>query len=72
MLLRVSSISPGMVETEFTMVSQYGNKESAESFYNKFKCLEAEDIANAVLYILSTPAHVEVNDVLIRPTAQTS
>ncbi|KAK9809154.1 hypothetical protein WJX72_010332 [[Myrmecia] bisecta] len=68
--LRVSSISPGMVETEFNVVSSFGNEDVAKKKYEQFKCLEAADIAQAVLWCLASPDHMEVNDILIRPTAQ--
>lgn len=70
MPLRVSSISPGMVETEFDVVQTFGNEEAARERYSKFKCLQPEDISDAVLWVLASPDHMEVNDILIRPTEQ--
>ena len=68
--LRVSSISPGVVETEFDAVRNYGDTQSAGELYSKFQCLQAEDVAQAVLWALSAPDHVDVHDILMRPTAQ--
>eukprot|EP00891_Asterochloris_glomerata_P009316 jgi/Astpho2/9316/fgenesh1_pm.00142_%23_1_t len=70
--LRVSCISPGMVETEFDYVSNYHDQQIGGKRYEQMKCLEAEDIAQAVVYCLAAPDHVEVNDVLMRPTAQST
>ncbi len=56
--IRVTSIEPGMVDTPF-----FDSKPSLEA-------LQAEDIANAVMYAVSQPPHVDVNEILIRPTAQ--
>ena len=70
--LRVSCISPGMVETEFDFVSNYHDQQLGGKRYEQMKCLEAEDIAQAVVYCLAAPDRVEVNDVLMRPTAQST
>lgn len=69
--IRITSISPGIVETEFAE-KYHQNAEKAQQTYSQFPVLQAVDIANAVAYTLSQPAHVEVNDVLVRPTQQTS
>lgn len=69
--VRISSISPGIVETEFAK-KYHQSAEKAQETYSQFEVLQADDIANAVAYVLSQPKHVEVNDVLIRPTQQTS
>lgn len=68
--LRVSCISPGVVETEFAEVSSYGSKEDAKKRYAAFKCLQANDIAQAVVWCLTAPDHMDINDICIRPTAQ--
>ena len=69
--IRISSISPGIVETEFAQ-KYHQSAEKAEQTYSQFPVLQAVDIANAVAYALSQPEHVEVNDILVRPTQQTS
>ena len=69
--IRISSVSPGIVETEFAE-KYHQSTEQAEKTYSQFPVLQAVDIANAVAYALSQPEHVEVNDILIRPTHQTS
>jgi len=67
--IRISCISPGLVETEFQEKYQ-GSTEKAKETYSKFKCLQAEDMASTVKYVLSVPLHMEINDVLVRPTSQ--
>jgi NADP-dependent 3-hydroxy acid dehydrogenase YdfG len=67
--IRISSISPGLVETGFA-ANFYGSKERAEVIYGSIDTLQPEDIAEIVSFLLSLPAHVEVNDVLVRPTQQ--
>ena len=68
--IRVTSIEPGVVATELTDTI---TDESLQGFIEnakKMETLQAEDIANAILYAVESPSHVNVNEVLIRPTAQ--
>ncbi len=68
--IRVSSIDPGMVETEFSLVRFRGDAERAAAVYRGFQPLTAEDVADAVLYVVNAPEHVNVLDMVILPTAQ--
>ena len=68
--IRVSSIDPGMVETEFSKVRFRGDEERAAAVYRGFQPLTADDIADAVLYVVNAPEHVNVLDMVILPTAQ--
>lgn len=68
--LRVSGISPGCVATEFFTVRAHGDAEAAATATASLACLDPGDIADAVLWALSAPAHMEVNDIIIRPTQQ--
>ncbi|MEQ8625429.1 MAG: SDR family NAD(P)-dependent oxidoreductase [Vicingaceae bacterium] len=68
--IRVSAVCPGAVETEFSEVRFEGDKSRAKSVYDGYQPLKAEDIAEAVLFVCSRPAHVTINDLLIMPTAQ--
>lgn len=68
--VRVSQISPGAVETEFSLVRFKGDAAKAKSIYEGYIALKAEDIANAVLYAASCPLHVNVSEIIIMPTAQ--
>lgn len=69
--IRVSEVSPGAVETEFSEV-RWQDKERARLFYHDFNPLLAEDIADAVHYCLTRPQHVDIAQMLIMPTAQAS
>ncbi len=70
--VRVTSVDPGMVETEFSEVRFNGDKERAKNVYKGLKPLSADDIADAVLYALKCPAHVNISEMIILPTAQAS
>lgn len=70
--IRVSSIAPGMVETEFSLVRFKGDESKAEQVYEGFAPLKAEDIADSLLFIATRPEHVSINDILIMPSAQAS
>ena len=70
--IRVSQLAPGAVETEFSVVRFHGDKEKADSVYKGFKPLTPDDVADAVFYVANTPKHVNINDLVIMPTAQAS
>ena len=70
--IKVSQIAPGMVDTEFSTVRFHGDKQKADNVYLGLMPLFAKDIADAVLYVVTRPAHVCINDMLIMPTAQAS
>ncbi len=70
--IKVSQIAPGMVDTEFSTVRFHGDKNKADKVYEGLMPLYAQDIADAVLYILTRPEHVCINDMLIMPSAQAS
>ena len=70
--IKVTSIAPGMVETEFSEVRFHGDKEKAKNVYKGFEPLLAEDIADAILYVVTRPKHVCINEMIIMPTAQAS
>lgn len=66
----MSAISPGVVETEFFSVRAYGDEAAAKAVTTQFPCLQPADIAAAILWCLAAPAHMEVDDVVVRPTQQ--
>ncbi|TWR24661.1 SDR family oxidoreductase [Mucilaginibacter achroorhodeus] len=68
--IKVTAIHPGMVETEFSEVRFKGDKERAKKVYQGFEPLKATDIAETIWFVVSRPAHVNINDLLIMPTAQ--
>ena len=68
--IKVTSIAPGAVDTEFSLVRFKGDSERAAKVYEGFTPLFAEDIAEAILFAVTRPAHVNINDMLIMPTAQ--
>jgi NADP-dependent 3-hydroxy acid dehydrogenase YdfG len=68
--LRVSAISPGLVETNFFKVRAFGDEEAARAAVSSMQCLQPSDVAEAVLWCLSAPAHMNVCDVVVRPTEQ--
>lgn len=70
--IKVSEIKPGLVQTEFSEVRFKGDKEKADKVYQGFDALQAVDIAETIEFILSRPAHVNIADMLVFPSAQAS
>ena len=68
--IKVSSISPGMAETEFSIVRYHGDEEKAKNVYKGLIPLSADDIADTLEFIVTRPPHVSINDVLITPAQQ--
>lgn len=68
--IRVTGIYPGAVETEFSIVRFHGDEARAKAVYQGFDSLLASDIADAIYYVISTPLHVNINELVIMPTAQ--
>ena len=68
--IRVTAIHPGAVETEFSEVRFKGDTERAKKVYEGFEPLHARDIAEAIWFSVSRPAHVNINEMLIMPVAQ--
>lgn len=70
--IRVSAIHPGAVETEFSEVRFKGDKEKAKNVYKGFKALQPEDIADIINFVVTRPYHVNIEDLIVYPTAQAS
>lgn len=70
--IRVSGIHPGLVETEFSDVRFKGDTERAKTVYSGYKALQAEDIADIIHFVVTRPYHVNIEDLVVYPTAQAS
>ena len=70
--VRVSTVDPGMVETEFSVVRFHGDRERADRVYRGMTPLTAMDIAETILWVVTRPPHVNIDQVLIKPTDQAS
>jgi 3-hydroxy acid dehydrogenase / malonic semialdehyde reductase len=70
--IKVTQVAPGAVETEFSEVRFNGDKERAKNVYKGYHPLKAEDIAGVIWYVASLPPHININDILVMPTAQAS
>lgn len=68
--IKVTNIAPGMVETEFSLVRYKGDSEAAANVYKGLQPLTNEDIADTILFAITRPPHVCLNDIVIMPTAQ--
>lgn len=67
--IRVSSVSPGYVETEFHS-RYFQSEERAQATYRRYTVLQPEDIARSVVHLLTAPPHVQIHDILVRATEQ--
>jgi 3-hydroxy acid dehydrogenase/malonic semialdehyde reductase len=70
--IKVTSINPGLVETEFSLVRFKGDESRAASVYKGYEPLQASDLADLILFTITRPAHVVLADITIFPTAQAS
>lgn len=68
--IKVTNIAPGMVETEFSLVRYKGDETAAKNVYKGISPLSNEDIADTIIFAITRPAHVCLNDIVIMPTAQ--
>ncbi|MGN6155201.1 MAG: SDR family NAD(P)-dependent oxidoreductase [Sphingomicrobium sp.] len=68
--VRVTSIEPGMVETEFTIVRTGGDKAASDALYSNMDPMTADDIAETIWWVANLPPHVNVNAIELMPTSQ--
>lgn len=68
--VRISSVDPGFVETEFSLVRFEGDEPRARGVYEGFQPLSGDDVADAIAYVIGLPEHVNVLDLVLVPTAQ--
>jgi NADP-dependent 3-hydroxy acid dehydrogenase YdfG len=68
--IRVTEVAPGLVETEFSLVRFGGDEERARAVYRGLEPLRAEDVAELIAFVVTRPPHVDIDYVVIKPTAQ--
>jgi serine 3-dehydrogenase len=68
--VRVTSIEPGMAETEFTLVRNGGDQAASDALYAGIDPMTAEDLANTILWVATQPAHLNFNSIELMPTRQ--
>ncbi len=68
--IRVTEIAPGLVETDFSIVRFHGDRQAAKAVYSGLKPLTADDVADCILFAVTRPPHVDIDEMVIRPVAQ--
>ena len=68
--IKVSAVCPGAVDTEFSLVRFKGDRQKAKKVYEGFTPLYAEDIAQTILFVVTRPKHVNIDDILVMPSDQ--
>ena len=68
--IRITEIAPGLVETEFSLVRFHGDRKAAKAVYEGLKPLSAEDVAECIVFAVTRPPHVDIDEIVVRPVAQ--
>jgi NADP-dependent 3-hydroxy acid dehydrogenase YdfG len=68
--LKVTSVDPGFVESEFSLVRFRGDEQRAKQVYRGFRPLEPDDIADTIAYVANLPDHMNILDLIVVPTPQ--
>ncbi len=68
--IHVTTVAPGKVQTEFSLVRLKGDKQKADALYRDYTPLQAQDIAEAIWHAVSSPKHVDLEEILVMPTDQ--
>ena len=68
--VRVTTVDPGMVETDFSLIRFHGDRDRAAQVYRGLQPLTPDDVADVVLFAATRPPHVNIDEVILRPTAQ--